>query len=727
MGQPTEVSWAGLVELLSSHKITPCHPCPGKECVYKNGPAWVPSTFGNKRNLKGNLRHQKNVLTIEAGVLDFDHLTPQALETLLAELDPFKALVHTSHSHKPEDVCIRVVLELSRPVTMAEWPKFYPKFVSLFGSISDPKCLNGDRIYYLPSCSAESEHWALTSEGTELVDVDAILSVRADDLPPQDPAPNLDVSEIRKRLMLEIRSLNKAGHTNKAQLLKRVIDAEPLAQEGERDDSVNRAASQLAWVLPPSSSPDICISLMYASISLMPHEGEGLDHWLEKAKDSFVRAQQRRAEIDEERRLAKEQLLAAMSKTPQDDWQTQLAMTKDNRIAGIGPNLGLIFQEAEQFQGAFRFNEVTKDIDTHWGTFSKEPKQTLHIAVSNWLYSQLGIQTDPQTVKEQIAHNARKNSYDPLKEWLLGLEWDGVKRLQGFFTQYCGSPAEFEDGTPALNYYAKIGPKWFLGAVARALDPGQLVKAILVLEGTQNKKKSALLRALAGAGYFSDSLVNINSKESTMLISRMWIIELAEMSFMRGTTSNEVKSFISRTEDYIRPPYGAVLEAFQRRAILVGTINDKHYLEDHTGNVRYWPVVVDMIDVDKVLDDREQLWAEAVALYQAGEQWWLEGDDVALVEAQTNERLPEDPIEDLINRWWLNLDPSKRPAEVNTLEVLLACIQMAKHQITNKEQQRVGRALRKLGFKVKRNRKQNIYVPSADLLAAPRVAIVGGL
>jgi len=286
---------------------------------------------------------------------------------------------------------------------------------------------------------------------------------------------------------------------------------------------------------------------------------------------------------------------------------------------------------------------------------------------------------------------------------------------------------EFEDGTPASDYYAKIGPKWFLGAVARALDPGQLVKAILVLEGAQNKRKSALLRALFGTGYFSDSLVNIGSKEATMLISRMWGIELAEMSFMRGTTPNEVKNFISRTEDYIRPPYGAVLEAFLRRAILIGTTNEKRYLEDFTGNVRYWPVGVGLIDTDRVLEDRDQLWAEAVALYHSGEQWWLEDQDVAIVETQTSQRLHDDPLTEIIERWWLNLDPSKRPFEVTTLEVLLACTQIAKHQITNKEQQRAGQALRGLGFGAKRARTQNKYVPSTELLSAPRVAIVGGL
>ena len=725
-GQAIDVSWEELVQLLTHHKLTPCHPCPGKSCVYKNGPAWVPATFGDKLNSRGGVRHKKNVQTLTAGVLDFDHLTPQALEALILLLEPFQCIIHTSHSHKPEDVCVRVVVQLSREVLFSEWDEFYPKMVKAFGSQSDPQCHNGDRIYYLPSCSPESEHWAFSGEGTEVLDVDLLLELETEPSQEETPQTPLDLSEIRTRLKTEIRSLNRSGQTEKALLLKRVIDAEPIAEEGSRDTTINKLASQLAWTLPTTVTPEICVQLLYFSVQGMPHEDEGLEFWLDKVRDCFTRAQERKLQYEEDQRRAKEALLSAMSKTPTDDWQAGLAMTKDGRISGIGPNLGLIFREAEQFQGAFRFNEVTKDIDIHWGTFKDAPKQTLHIAVSNWLFSELGIQTEPQTVKEQIAHNARLNSYDPLKEWLTCLEWDGVKRLETFFVDYCQSPSLFDDETSALRYYSKVGPKFFVGAVARALDPGQLVKAILVLEGKQNAKKSALLRALGGR-YFSDSQLNIRDKDSTLLIGKMWLIELAELSFMKGTTANEVKNFISRTEDHIRPPYGAVLEPFPRRAILVGTTNDSHYLVDETGNVRYWPVRVGLIDVDKVLEDRDQLWAEAVQLYLNGEQWWLEPEDVQMVEGQTAQRLPEDPLDELVQRWWLNFEPAKRIKDWTTTEIMLQALGAAKDKIDNKTQQRVGLALQRLGFIKVRANKGYKYTASEELMSAPRVVLMGGL
>jgi predicted P-loop ATPase len=205
----------------------------------------------------------------------------------------------------------------------------------------------------------------------------------------------------------------------------------------------------------------------------------------------------------------------------------------------------------------------------------------------------------------------------------------------------------------------------------------------------------------------------------------MWIIELAEMSFLKGTTANEVKNFISRTEDYIRPPYGAIPEPFPRRAILIGTVNDEVYLSDRTGNVRYLPVKVGGIDVDRVLEDRDQLWAEAVKLFLDGSQWWLEGDEVEVAERQTRQRLPEDPIEEIVKKWILNFDPAKRPRSVTTGEVCVSALGLDKARVDGRACQRVAAALKALGFElVKVNGLRKYKTPEA-LMSAAREALGG--
>lgn len=223
----------------------------------------------------------------------------------------------------------------------------------------------------------------------------------------------------------------------------------------------------------------------------------------------------------------------------------------------------------------------------------------------------------------------------PVRHFLEGLAWDGVQRAGDWLTRYCG--AEPADLT------AKVGKAWLVAAVARALRPGCKADCALVLEGKQGAGKSSILRALAGDDWFSDSLRDMHGKDASAALRGKWIIELPELSAMRRSDTEAVKAFLSRTEERYRPAYGRTEVIEPRRCIFAGTTNRNDYLTDDTGGRRFWPVVVGAVDLDALTRDREQLWAEAVALYRAGEQWWLDRTDEGTAAAVVATRAADDP------------------------------------------------------------------------------------
>ncbi|MEL6388493.1 MAG: virulence-associated E family protein, partial [Pseudomonadota bacterium] len=316
------------------------------------------------------------------------------------------------------------------------------------------------------------------------------------------------------------------------------------------------------------------------------------------------------------------------------------------------------------------------------GAFPRALEDDDYTAAQAW-FNQNGFpRASMDIVTGAVRMACHDRSFDPLQDYLNSLEWDGAPRLGSWLTRYCGAEAS--------AYTEEVGKRWCISAVARGFEPGCKADHMLVLEGAQGRRKSSALRALAGEEWFSDALPPMGTKDAQSYLRGRWIIEVGELEAMRKEV-DAIKAFLTRRVETYRPAYGREEVSEPRRCVFAGTTNKDDWQRDETGGRRFWPVRVGEVDVPAIERDRDQLWAEAVSLYRAGERWWLEGDAAEAALAEAADRRPEDP-------WRADIEKAiAGRSEVSAKEILeRICILPA--QMTPQMSRRVGQELVALGW-----------------------------
>ncbi len=305
---------------------------------------------------------------------------------------------------------------------------------------------------------------------------------------------------------------------------------------------------------------------------------------------------------------------------------------------------------------------------------------------------------------ESICHD---RSFHPVQRFFKNLKWDGVKRVGKWLPYYMGAEKD------PFEYLEAVGSKWLVAAVARIYNPGCKFDHMLVLEGGTDIGKSAALRKLAtfhGEEYFYDGMTFgiIHDKDTMQKIQGNIIIEFPELSSLQARDVDDVKQWITIQEDRGRKPYGREPVMYPRQFVLAGTTNNSEYLRDSTGNKRFWPVRCgDRLALKSLEDDREQLWAEAVHLYESGFCYWIpEGDPLIPVfqECQNSRLVRHSWEEDIMNF-------CEGKSFITTRDILVKAIDMQLHKIRRGDEMIVADILKMNGFRAKRTGKLRGWEP----------------
>lgn len=736
----------------------------GHDCASKRGRSWSPVELHATCQVGPSCKDPRhrldacheahranaNVLSVQALVLDFDGLDTAGAIAALKALQPYTYLLHSTHSHRAPKQALRAVVALSRPVLAREWASFVLAAHGMFGAKPDPACKDPSRLYYLPTVPASREAAFMRSEGDgKLLDVDAVLATAAPVRPAAQPpmpageavtfVPDRSISfEAAWQAVKAQRTTYIRQKDGRADLLGRIIEHAPLAEPGGRDHALNQAMSILATCMPAGTPPEVAVEVVRRSVSLMA-EPEGLDHWLAEATDCYMRAAVRRAHNDVARaraalvnenfgnallRLvprgrmtdAEKQVADEVAKESgkqssdeeepsEDDWRNGLLWKElkggQRALLPHTVNIELILQNDPVWKGTIVWNELTRKTEVVGGPIPEalHDPNSFPQAVANYFMQAYGMDVTDMQVRKTVLNVSFLNKIDPLRDYLEGLSWDGVPRASRLLLDYCHADPIL-DGVDLTHILERTAKQWLVSAVARALHPGCKVDTVLVLEGRMGRSKSEFFKALGGS-FYAVGNVDLANKDTMMVAQSTWIIELAELAALNAASRESTNAFLTTATDTFRPPYGAAITESKRRCVFVGTTEDDDWLQSEKGIRRYWPVKVsERIDLDRVKADRDQLWAEAVALYKAGERWWFTDEEEMVAANVAKSRVYKSAVFEAVGLWWRGMRPEKRPTKVTINDVAQAALMLSPDKITPKHGRDIGRALREMGFEV---------------------------
>ncbi|MCC6671730.1 MAG: replication protein, partial [Planctomycetes bacterium] len=340
-----------------------------------------------------------------------------------------------------------------------------------------------------------------------------------------------------------------------------------------------------------------------------------------------------------------------------------------------------------QIQHALAYDEflatvmVSPGNDGQWRPIDDNDVTTIRIELERLGFHDVAL----EKVRAVIDHVAQQNRFDSAKEWLSRMPaWDGVPRVDRFLVRYLG--AEDRDYTRAVSRYL------LTALVGRIMSPGCKVDMVPVLVGAQGIGKSTSITALLPSHEFfvEVDLGNTRDADQARLLRGKLIGEIAELRGLATRDAESIKAWIVRTHEEWTPKYKEHPTRFARRCIFIGTTNDNEFLTDPTGNRRWLPVRVGACDVPAICADREQLYAEALAIYREEGIQWREAERLAVSEHAYY--IVGDEWDEPIRQFL-----AESGARVSAREIAAQVLALELRQVDQRVVKRIAAALRRIG------------------------------
>lgn len=650
----------------------------------KDGPAFVGGLVRTGRRKKENV-DSRSLITLDVDRGDDDFLFSAELV-----LGGTAYVIYSTHSHRPEKPKYRLIIPVDRNMSPDEYAAVSRKLSEHIGmEYFDKTTFDVHRLMYLPSCSKDAEPVLEVFEGEPLV-VDRILDEYIDwhDVMswPRHPEDKSPAQLAAKRAQDPREKFGTIGLFCRAFTIEEGIETflSDVYEKGSMPDRYTYTKGSSGNGLEVYPDQDLAFSHQdsdpiadgrtYNLFDLVRvHKFGHLDervkeHTPDAKKPSHLAMEQWAAQRPEVKKLVFAERQADFAEMadefPDDeddpdelDWEDQLEIhhktgeplpTAGNveLMLSHGPWKNVLaydaFGNTEVIRRALPWREKERLGRSYEPWLGADDKRLQH-----WFAKVHGINS-AKTIQNAFTEVVHRNTFHPIKSYVESAVWDGLPRAERIFIDYLGAAD--------IHYTKQATRKMLLAAVARLYRPGCKFDQMLVLVGPQGAGKSSLLAKL-GREWFSDSLRTFENKEAGEHLQSGWIFEIGELSAMKKTEVEEVKAFLSKTEDRYRVAYDRQVSEFPRKCVFFGTTNTRDFLRDATGNRRFWPIEIFPDRATRshweelTEEEVSQIWAEVLSWFKAGETLELDSEARMEAERQQAAHMEMDPREGIIQEW----------------------------------------------------------------------------
>lgn len=619
-------------------------------------------------------RKSNNVTGRDIITLDLDNIPSGGTSDVLRRVEGLGVgyCVYSTRKHRDSAPRLRVLFPFDRTVTADEYEPCARKMAEYIGiEMADPSTFEVARLMYWPSCCSDS-NYVYTYADKPFVSADGLLAQYADWHDTTQWAATPIAQNFTRQAVKQGDPEAKAGVVGafcRTYDVYRAIDElipgayEPVENSSDRFTYTGGSTTGGAVVynngkfLYSHHATDPCGGKLVNAFDLVRlHRFADLDDeaqpntpnnrlpsytaMLEAATqlpDVLVR-------INQERSAETQRDFEGVPATNADadgNWEHLLSISSQTAYPkSTIDNVCIILEHDPNLKGKFALNTFAGRGEV-LGALPWDARDTRRLWDDNdnnglyWYMEKRHHITGNGKIDAGLSLHSTKFAFNEVQDYLQARVWDGVPRLDRLFIDYLGAV-----DTP---YNRTVARKSLVAAVARAMSPGCKFDNMTILVGEQGLGKSSLLDILS-RGWFNDSIRTFEGKEASELLQGVWIVEISELDAFRRTDVARIKQFLSLRADRYRAAYGRHVKELPRPCVFFGTTNTKDFLQDTTGNRRFWPVDVGECPAAKSVwrdlpSEADQIWAEAVCYWKLGESLYLTGEvDEAAKEKQEEHR-----------------------------------------------------------------------------------------